>query len=134
MIQIKRRQFLQGAGAALATLGFSQLELQHNALSYAKVLAQETPRKRALLVGISDYLSIREGSGWAALPGAVNDVEMQQELLIHRFRFKRDDVRLITNQDASRKNILSEFEDLIQWSRPGDVVVIHYSGHGSTIA
>jgi hypothetical protein len=58
MIQIKRRQFLQGAGAALATLGFSQLELQHNALSYAKVLAQETPRKRDLLVGISDYLSI----------------------------------------------------------------------------
>jgi hypothetical protein len=39
MIQIKRRQFLQGAGAALATLGFSQLELQHNALSYAKILA-----------------------------------------------------------------------------------------------
>jgi Caspase domain/Domain of unknown function (DUF4384) len=133
MIQIKRRQFLQGAGAALATLGFSQLELHHHALRYAKVLAQGTPRKRALLIGISDYLPIREGSGWAALPGAVNDVEMQRELLVHRFGFNQADVRLITNQKAKRQSILEEFEDLIQWSRPGDVVVVHYSGHGSTV-
>ncbi len=133
MPPIRRRQFLQSAGAALSTLGFSQLELQHHALRYAKVLAQSTPRKRALLIGISDYLSIREGSGWAALPGAVTDVEMQRELLVHRFGFKSDDVRLITNRNAKRADILREFEDLIQWSRPGDVVVIHYSGHGSTV-
>lgn len=133
MPPIHRRQFLQGTGAALAALGFSQLEVEHHALRYAKVLAQETPRKRALLIGISEYLAIREGSGWAALPGAVNDVEMQQELLVHRFGFKRGDVRLITNQNAKRQCILDEFEDLIQWSRPGDVVVIHYSGHGSTV-
>jgi Caspase domain/Domain of unknown function (DUF4384) len=134
MIQIKRRQFLQGAGAALATLGFSQLELQHHALRYAKVLAQGTSRKRALLVGISDYKypPIREGGiGWATLPGAVNDVEMQRALLVHRFGFK--DVKCITNENARREDILREFEDLIQWSRPGDVVVIHYSGHGSTV-
>jgi hypothetical protein len=133
MPPIKRRRFLQGTGAALATLGFSQFELQHHALRYAKVLAQGTPRKRALLVGISDYLAIREGSGWAALPGAVNDVAMQRELLVHRFGFKPGDVKLLTNQNATRKNILGEFEDLIQWSQPGDVVVIHYSGHGSTV-
>jgi len=130
---IKRRQFLQAAGATLTTLGFNQLEMQNHALRYAKVLAQSTPRKRALLVGISDYLAIREGSGWAALPGAVNDVEMQRELLVHRFGFKPDDVRLITNENAKRENILHEFEDLIQRAKPGDVIVIHYSGHGSTV-
>ncbi|PSB15845.1 peptidase C14, caspase catalytic subunit p20 [Phormidesmis priestleyi ULC007] len=130
---MKRRHFLQATGATLATLGFSQLELQQQSLRYAKVLAQSTPRKRALLVGISDYLAIREGSGWAALPGAVNDVEMQRELLVHRFGFKPDDVRLITNENAKRENILHEFEDLIQWAKPGDVIVIHYSGHGSTV-
>jgi Caspase domain/Domain of unknown function (DUF4384) len=129
MKQIKRRQFFQGTGAALATLGFSQFEVQHHALRYAKALAQGTPRKRALLIGISDYLSI--GNGWVPLPGAVNDVEMQRELLMHRFGFK--DVKCIMNQNARRQDILREFEDLIQWSRSGDVVVIHYSGHGSTV-
>jgi len=130
---MKRRHFLQSTGAALATLAFSQLELQHHALRYASVLAQSTPRKRALLVGISDYLAIREGSGWAALPGAVNDIEMQRELLVHRFGFPSGDVRSLINNEATRANILREFEDLIQWSQPGDVVVIHYSGHGSTV-
>jgi len=133
MVSIKRRQFLQGAGAALATLGFTQLELQQHSLRYAKVLAQSTPRKRALLVGISDYLSIREGSGWGVLPGAVNDVEMQRELLVHRFGFQSSDVRCLKNEKAKRENILGELNDLIQWAKPGDVVVIHYSGHGSTV-
>ena len=133
MPPIKRRQFLQSTRAALATLGFSQLELQHHALRYAKVLAQSTPRKRALLVGISDYLAMREDSGWAALPGAVNDVEMQRELLVHRFGFKPADVKCITNRNAKRADMLRELEDLSQWSRSGDVVVIHYSGHGSTV-
>lgn len=133
MPPIRRRQFLQSAGVALATLGFSQLQLQHHALNYANVLAQSTPRKRALLVGISDYVAIREGSGWAALPGAVNDVAMQRELLVHRFGFQPGDVRLLTNREATRQTILAEFEDLIYWAQPGDVVVFHFSGHGSTV-
>lgn len=48
---------------------------------YAKVLAQNTPRKLALLVGINQY------PGALELQGCVNDVKLQQELLIHRFGF-----------------------------------------------
>jgi hypothetical protein len=129
---MKRRQLLQGTGAALATLGFSQLDLQHQALRYASVLAQSTPRKRALLVGINDYVTIGN-SGWQALRGAVNDVEMQRELLIHRFGFQSGDVQCLKNEQATRKNILGEFENLIQWAKSGDVVVFHFSGHGSTV-
>lgn len=129
---MKRRQFLQGTGAALATLGFNQLDLQHQALRYASVLAQGTPRKRALLVGINDYVALGSG-GWQALRGAVNDVEMQRELLIHRFGFPSANVKCLKDGEAKRENILAEFEDLIQWSKPGDVVVFHYSGHGSTV-
>nr|WP_290226755.1 caspase family protein [Trichocoleus desertorum] len=133
MAPIKRRQFLQFAGSAIATLGFSQCEIQQRSLHYAEVVAQNTSRKRALLIGINDYIAIREGSGWTALRGAVNDVEMQRELLVHRFGFQEGDIRLLTNDAATRANIMQEFEDLIKWAKPGDVVVVHYSGHGSTV-
>jgi hypothetical protein len=45
---------LQFAGSTLATLGLSQLNIQQ-ADRYGKVLAQSTPRKLALLVGINEY-------------------------------------------------------------------------------
>ncbi len=127
-----RRHLLQGAAATLATLGFSQLGLERHALRYANVLAQNTPRKRALLVGINDYISLGN-SGWQALRGAVNDVDMQRELLVHRFGFQASDVICLKNQHATRQAILGEFEQLIQSTKPGDVVVFHFSGHGSTV-
>jgi hypothetical protein len=52
-----RRHFLQFAGSTLATLGLSQLNIQQQADRYGKVLAQSTPRKLALLVGINQYPS-----------------------------------------------------------------------------
>ena len=49
MSYIKRRQFLQFAGSALATAGFSQLDIIRQSEQYGKVLGQSTPRKLALL-------------------------------------------------------------------------------------
>ena len=132
---MKRRHFFQSAGATIAALGISQLELHQQSLLYAKVLAQSTPRKRALLVGISDYkyASLNGKLGWNDLPGAVNDVDLQRELLVHRFGFQSGDITILKNKEAGRQDILRAMEDLVQWSKPGDVVVIHYSGHGSTV-
>ena len=53
MVRISRRQFFQFAGSTLATLGLSQLNLQRQGDRYGHVLAQSTPRKVALLVGIN---------------------------------------------------------------------------------
>ena len=78
---IKRRQFLQFASSVLSTLGINQLEIEQQAVRYAQVLAQNTPRKRALLVGINDYLKINDFQ-WYPLEGAVNDTQIQKELLI----------------------------------------------------
>ena len=132
---MKRRHFFQSAGATIAALGISQLDLHQQSLRYAKVLAQSTPRKRALLVGISDYkyASLNGKLGWNDLPGAVNDVDLQRELLVHRFGFQTGDITILKNKQAGRQDILRAMEDLVQWSKPGDVVVIHYSGHGSTV-
>ena len=50
---IKRRQFLQFAGSTLTTWGLCQLDIQRQGDRYGKVLAQSTPRKLALLIGIN---------------------------------------------------------------------------------
>ncbi len=132
MPNIKRRHFLQFASSVLATIGLSQIDLQRQALRYAKVLAQNTERKLALLVGINGYRNY-------PLSGCINDVYLQRELLIHRFGFNPKDILLVTDEDKSeisptRAGILQAFEEhLIKQAKPGDVVVYHFSGHGAQV-
>ncbi len=127
MYRISRRQFFQFAGSTLATLGLSQLNIQRQAQRYGKVLAQNTPRKLALLVGINQY-------SFAPLSGCLNDVELQRHLLIHRFGFNPNDILTLTDGQATRQGILEAFEQhLIKQAKPGDVVVYHFSGHGSRV-
>ncbi|MEC4812101.1 MAG: caspase family protein [Scytonema sp. PMC 1069.18] len=127
MSQIKRRHFLQFAGSTLATMGLSQLDIMQQGDKYAKVLAQKTSRKLALLVGINEYQN-------DPLRGCVNDVLLQKELLTHRFGFNPNDIRILTDAQATRQNILTTFEEhLINQAKPGDVVVFHFSGHGSRV-
>ncbi|MCT7958526.1 caspase family protein [Laspinema palackyanum] len=130
---MKRRYFVQGAGAALAALGWSQLEIQRQGLRYAQVLAQDTPRKLALLVGINDY-SLAKVS---PLRGCITDVELQKELLIHRFGFNPQDILMVTDDTAikpTRAGLIEAVEShLIAQAKPGDVVVLHFSGHGAQV-
>ena len=131
IFQIKRRQFLQITGSALATLGLSQLQIQQQGDHYGRILAQDTPRKLALLIGINHY----NYKKWFSLAGAVNDVNLQKELLKHRFGFKEQDIVTLTDREANYDNILQTFEQhLLKQAKPGDVVVFHYSGHGSQVA
>ncbi len=132
MSTLKRRQFLQFAGSALATIGLSQVDFFTQADRTARVLAQPTGRKLALLVGINQYpTSIN------SLSGCLTDVEMQYELLRHRYGFKPADILTLTDDTAqkpTRNNILAAFEEhLIKQAQPGDVVVFHYSGHGGLL-
>lgn len=134
---ISRRRFLQiSAGSTLTTLRLSHLNVDHWGNRYAQVLAQNTPRKLALLVGINTYPN---NPRYSNLKGCVTDVNLQQELLIHRFGFNKSDiVRLTTdespNRQPTRSNILTAFEEhLIKQAKPGDIVVFHFSGHGSRL-
>ena len=123
MTRISRRHFLQFAGSTLAAWGLSQLSMER----YGKVLAQSTPRKLALLVGINSYAA-------SPLEGCVIDVELQRHLLIHRFGFNPGDILTLTDEQATRQGILEAFEEhLIKQAKPGDVVAYHYSGHGSRV-
>ncbi|BAU10734.1 peptidase C14, caspase catalytic subunit P20 [Leptolyngbya sp. NIES-3755] len=129
---LQRRHFLQAATSALVTLGIGQFEIQQHGANYAKAIAQSTPRKRALLIGINEYPGDSGIQGeWSRLQGAVTDTMLQKELLTHRFGF--GEIRTLVDDQAKRSRILEEIEDLVRWAKPGDVVVIHYSGHGSTV-
>lgn len=134
---LKRRTFLQQAGLALAALGASETALSILADKsfavplldrYYQALAQTNGRKLALLVGINQYPRS------AALGGCVTDVDLQRELLIHRFGFKPGDILSVTDKEATRQNIETAFlEHLTNQAREGDVVLFHFSGYGSRV-
>ena len=132
MSRIKRRQFLQFSGSALGAIGLNQLDLKNQANRYSRVLERSTNRKLALLVGVNQY-----PDNIPSLQGCLTDVEMQQELLIHRYGFNPADIMTVTDNSEikpTRSGILEAFEEhLIKQAKPGDVVVFHYSGHGSQV-
>lgn len=125
---MKRRTFFQKSGIMLAALGLSQAGLSLLSDRYFQALAQSSPRKLALLVGINQYLF------GTPLAGCVTDVELQRELLIHRFGFHPSDILTITDQQATRQNIETAFlEHLTKQAKSGDMVVFHFSGYGSRL-
>ncbi|NJL78086.1 MAG: peptidase C14 [Richelia sp. RM2_1_2] len=125
---MKRRIFLQRIGSILAVLGISELQWWTKVGRLQQALADSTPRKLALLVGINQYPQI------PTLKGCLTDVEMQRELLIYRFGFQPSDILSLTNKQATREGIENAFlEHLVKQAKPGDVVVFHFSGYGSRI-
>jgi hypothetical protein len=134
MFPLKRRQFLQFAASTIATLGLSQFDLQHQSLRYARAIAQPTSRKRALLIGVNNYSN---DTRFTDLKGCTTDVQLQRELLIHRFGFSPEDILILTDDTSTkptRDNILVAFkEHLIDLTQPGDVAVFHFSGHGDRV-
>lgn len=133
MPSIKRRKFLQFMSAsALSTLGLGQFNREQTGGRDAQVFAQTPPRKLALLVGINTYT---DRNRFTALKGCLTDVELQQQLLIHRFGFNPKDILTLTETQATRQGILAAFEEhLIKQAQPGDVVVFHFSGYTSQVA
>jgi hypothetical protein len=91
------------------------------------VPAPETGVKRALLIGINDYKAV------PSLRGSINDVETMREVLVTRWGFADTNVKLLTDQAATRAGILAALEDLVSSAGPNDTVYLHYSGHGSEV-
>lgn len=135
---MKRRDFLQHAALALTTLGVGEswMPLGGNAIAGSpdtEILGQPTARKLALLVGINQYPSLGNAPT-TALSGCVTDVELQRELLIYKWGFNPSDILILTDSNATRKNIETAFiSHLQQQAKPGDIVLFHFSGYGSRV-
>ncbi|MCW5314546.1 peptidase C14 [Nostoc sp. KVJ3] len=125
---MKRRTFLHRIGSILAVLGVTEAEWLTLGSRYYQALAQPSPRKLALLIGINQYPKI------SALSGCLTDVELQRELLINRFGFEGSDILTLTDEQASREFIEAAFLDhLGKQAKPDDMVVFHFSGYGSRV-
>lgn len=125
---LKRREFLQQAGRVLGAIGISEALWLQLGSRYLQALAQPTGRKLALLVGVDKYPD-------SPLHGCVTDVDLQRELLIHRFGFVPSDILTLTDAQATRDNIETAFvTHLSEQAKPGDVVVFHFSGCGSRVS
>jgi hypothetical protein len=139
---IARRQFLQAGLTSL--IGWQFLTRDRVAFAAEQYVRQTTAsnqRKRALLIGINQYDAKEESqnaaattNGWLPLHGCVNDVELQKELLIHRFGFAPQDIVTLTDREATRSNIADAISThLVAQTLPDDLVIVHFSGHGSRL-
>lgn len=130
-MKFSRRNFLQSAGLSIASLGgfWGNVSLsKHQLNAYGETLGASASQKLALLVGINQY---SQGKG---LRGCTTDVELQKELLIHRFNFSPNNIITLIDREATRENILTAFDEhLVKQAENDDVVIFHFSGYGRQV-
>jgi hypothetical protein len=87
--------------------------------------------KKAVIVGINDYAPT--GTGGPDLNGCINDArDMANTLVI--CGFTPSNIRILTNQNATKAKIVSYLNWLLTSSATGDSLVFYYSGHGTRVA
>jgi metacaspase-1 len=84
--------------------------------------------KRALLIGINKY----QIPG-ADLRGCVNDVKDLAAALVEFYGFRKADINMLVDAAATQKAMQAGITSLVRGAKKGDVVVLHYSGHGSNV-
>lgn len=84
--------------------------------------------KYGLIIAVGDY---QPKTGWSKISSA-NDVPLINNTLLNQ-GFKAEHITILENTEATRAGILKAIEELQSKIQPGDIVVIHYSGHGQQI-
>ena len=107
----------------------------------AATTAGAEPRRRALLIGINDYGAGRQSSNavpagrvFTNLRGAVNDVHLMRDILLSVYKFKPEEIVMLTDGAANRDAILNAIDrHLIDGAQRDDVCLFYFSGHGSQV-
>jgi hypothetical protein len=86
--------------------------------------------KRALVITIGQYAPLN-GKGWRTI-SSVNDTALILPSLRNQ-EFKKENIRLLINEQATIDGIRVSFEQLLTTVKPKDIVVIHISAHGEQI-
>lgn len=83
-------------------------------------------KNQALLIGIGNYNTVN--TGWSVIHGN-NDVS----LLSKKLKAKGFKVSTLTDQDATKANVKKALSNLENSVTSGDIVYLHFSGHGQLI-
>ena len=87
-------------------------------------VAVSAQTRRAIVVGIGE----QEDMAWGKINGD-KDVPFVEEMLKNA-GFKTGNVKKLVNQQATKAAIVDAFKLLASQSERGDIVYIHFSGHG----
>jgi hypothetical protein len=141
----KDTQEFRPAGVEMKNILIGLLALALLAVTTPSVLAQETPSlaettladakstpvhdKWAIVVGISKF----EKSAIPPLKYAAKDARDFYDYLVKEANFAPDHVRLLIDEKATRRRILSELDNMFlgRVARPDDMIVLFFSTHGS---
>ncbi|GMY33089.1 metacaspase-5-like [Fagus crenata] len=88
--------------------------------------------KKAVLIGCN-YPETK-----AELKGCINDVKRMYECLVDKYGYSEADITVLIDTDDSYtqptgKNIRRALRDLVRSAEPGDLLFVHYSGHGTRL-
>lgn len=84
--------------------------------------------KHALLIGIGDYPA---SSGWAKIHGNLDIPIIRKALAAHGFQ--DEGITQLIDSQATKSAIVFSLESLAEKAAKGDIVYIHFSGHGQQI-
>ena len=83
--------------------------------------------KKALLVGVNKYKYAQ------SLRGCVNDVRNMADILTSYYNFSTNEIRTIVDESVTRNNLMQRMDWLIDETKEGDMLLFHFSGHGSQV-
>lgn len=86
-----------------------------------------TPNKKAICIGINDYPGSNND-----LKGCVNDARNWMSLLKSYYGFTIE--ALLLDKDATKSAVKNALNKLITESKSGDILVVTYSGHGTSVS
>jgi hypothetical protein len=94
--------------------------------------------QKAFLIGVGTYKHLPyitgKGEKLDNLRGPANDVQKIKDLLVSGYHFSPDNILVLKDQEATREAIISHFNQwLVKGTKPGDLVLFYYSGHGTRI-
>ena len=80
----------------------------------------------AIIIGINKYQNVKP------LNYAVSDAQSIKEILLNNYKFKDTNIAFITDENATKDNILDAFSNVSKQAKEKDRIVVFYAGHGET--
>jgi hypothetical protein len=131
---LRTRNFRVVTACAILSLGVlgcsrEQPTAVQKAVAEQPIISDAAPRRFALLVGIDSY----RNQNIRKLHGCKNDVKAMKSVLVGRYKFPEKNVHVLLDEQAGYKAIVDEFKSFLiaNATRSSDIVVFHFSGHGS---
>jgi hypothetical protein len=96
------------------------------------IVPPRSGKRRAMLVGIN-YVGQPSG----VLKACHNDVDNLKDYLMNAQGFREEEMLILKDDGMhmvpTKQNIMDGFVRLTQYSQPGDVVIVSFSGHGGRV-